>query len=858
MVICLTGGTMPERLAEMLLDLWTPLIILWITLPPCIYMAPMNQSQVLMSGSPLELNRLTEEQRILNRSKRGWVWNQMFVLEEFSGPEPILVGRLHTDLDPGSKKIKYILSGDGAGTIFQINDITGDIHAIKRLDREEKAEYTLTAQAVDWETNKPLEPPSEFIIKVQDINDNAPEFLNGPYHATVPEMSILGTSVTNVTATDADDPVYGNSAKLVYSILEGQPYFSIEPETAIIKTALPNMDREAKEEYLVVIQAKDMGGHSGGLSGTTTLTVTLTDVNDNPPKFAQSLYHFSVPEDVVLGTAIGRVKANDQDIGENAQSSYDIIDGDGTALFEITSDAQAQDGIIRLRKPLDFETKKSYTLKVEAANVHIDPRFSGRGPFKDTATVKIVVEDADEPPVFSSPTYLLEVHENAALNSVIGQVTARDPDITSSPIRFSIDRHTDLERQFNINADDGKITLATPLDRELSVWHNITIIATEIRNHSQISRVPVAIKVLDVNDNAPEFASEYEAFLCENGKPGQSFLSGKHVIKLEMIELQEHTSNPLGRKEAEELKGNGALLLKRPLNIGPVPPETGNIYQELKRSQLGINQVLSEENGNLAGRVEEQVIQTVSAMDKDDPKNGHYFLYSLLPEMVNNPNFTIKKNEDNSLSILAKHNGFNRQKQEVYLLPIIISDSGNPPLSSTSTLTIRVCGCSSDGVVQSCNVEAYVLPIGLSMGALIAILACIILLLVIVVLFVTLRRHKNEPLIIKDDEDVRENIIRYDDEGGGEEDTEAFDIATLQNPDGINGFLPRKDIKPDLQFMPRVGIANSVVEGEKSHSNRLVFWKQDYSFPPLHLLPQGHKDKLYHTVDYIRDRWFYC
>uniref|UniRef100_A0ABI7VXG4 Cadherin domain-containing protein n=1 Tax=Felis catus TaxID=9685 RepID=A0ABI7VXG4_FELCA len=695
---------MPERLAEMLLDLWTPLIILWITLPPCIYTAPMNQSQVVMSGSPLELSRLSE-QRILNRSKRGWVWNQMFVLEEFSGPEPILVGRLHTDLDPGSKKIKYILSGDGAGTIFQINDITGDIHAIKRLDREEKAEYTLTAQAVDWETNKPLEPPSEFIIKVQDINDNAPEFLNGPYHATVPEMSILGTSVTNVTATDADDPVYGNSAKLVYSILEGQPYFSIEPETAIIKTALPNMDREAKEEYLVVIQAKDMGGHSGGLSGTTTLTVTLTDVNDNPPKFAQSLYHFSVPEDVVLGTAIGRVKANDQDIGENAQSSYDIIDGDGTALFEITSDAQAQDGIIRLRKPLDFETKKSYTLKVEAANVHIDPRFSGRGPFKDTATVKIVVEDADEPPVFSSPTYLLEVHENAALNSVIGQVTARDPDITSSPIRFSIDRHTDLERQFNINADDGKITLATPLDRELSVWHNITIIATEIRNHSQISRVPVAIKVLDVNDNAPEFASEYEAFLCENGKPGQ-------------------------------------------------------------------------------------VIQTVSAMDKDDPKNGHYFLYSLLPEMVNNPNFTIKKNEDNSLSILAKHNGFNRQKQEVYLLPIIISDSGNPPLSSTSTLTIRVCGCSSDGVVQSCNVEAYVLPIGLSMGALIAILACIILLLVIVVLFVTLRRHKNEPLIIKDDEDVRENIIRYDDEGGGEEDTEAFDIATLQNPDGINGFLP--------------------------------------------------------------------
>uniref|UniRef100_A0A493T5G2 Cadherin 8 n=5 Tax=Anas TaxID=8835 RepID=A0A493T5G2_ANAPP len=715
-------GTMPERLTEMLMDTWTPLIILWITVLPSIFMAPMNQSQVLPSGSSTGLKRLTEEQRVLNRSKRGWVWNQMFVLEEFSGPEPILVGRLHTDLDPGSSKIKYILSGDGAGTIFVINDKTGDIHAMKRLDREEKAEYTLTAQAVDRDTNKPLEPPSEFIIKVQDINDNAPEFVDGPYHATVPEMSVVGTFVTKVTATDADDPVYGNSAKLVYSILEGQPYFSIEPHTAIIKTALPNMDREAKEEYFVVIQAKDMGGHMGGLSGTTTVTITLTDVNDNPPKFAQSMYHFSVMEDVALGEPIGRVKANDLDIGENAKSSYDIIEGDGMDIFEITTDAQTQDGIIRVRKPLDFETKKSYTLKVEAANIHIDPRFISGGPFKDTATVKIVVEDADEPPVFSSPTYLLEVHENAAINSVIGQVTAHDPDVSSSPIRFSIDRHTDLERQFNINAEDGKITLATPLDRETNMWHNITIVATETRNHSQVSRVPVAIKVLDVNDNAPEFASEHEAFLCENGKPGQ-------------------------------------------------------------------------------------VIQIVSAVDKDDPKNGHYFLYSLLPEMVNNPNFTIKKNEDNTLSILAKHSGFSRQKQEVYLLPIIISDSGNPPMSSTSTLTIRVCGCSSDGIVQSCNVEAYVLPIGLSMGALIAILACIILLLVIVVLFVTLRRHKNEPLIIKDDEDVRENIIRYDDEGGGEEDTEAFDIATLQNPDGINGFLPRKDIKPDLQFMPRQGLA---------------------------------------------------
>lgn len=59
--------------------------------------------------------------------------------------------------------------------------------------------------------------------------------------------------------------------------------------SGIIKTALLNMDRENREQYQVVIQAKDMGGQMGGLSGTTTVNITLTDVNDNPPRFPQSM-----------------------------------------------------------------------------------------------------------------------------------------------------------------------------------------------------------------------------------------------------------------------------------------------------------------------------------------------------------------------------------------------------------------------------------------------------------------------------------------------------------------------------------------------------------------------------------------
>lgn len=84
---------------------------------------------------------------------------------------------------------------------------------------------------------------------------------------------------------------------------------------------------------------------------------------------------------------------------------------------------------------------------------------------------------------------------------------------------------------------------------------------------------------------------------------------------------------------------------------------------------------------------------------------------------------------DNTASVLTRRNGFRRQEQSVYYLPIFIVDSGSPSLSSTNTLTIRVCDCDADGVAQTCNAEAYVLPAGLSTGALVAILACVLTLL---------------------------------------------------------------------------------------------------------------------------------
>uniref|UniRef100_F7G9H7 Cadherin-6 n=1 Tax=Ornithorhynchus anatinus TaxID=9258 RepID=F7G9H7_ORNAN len=654
----------------------------------------------------------------LSRSRRSWMWNQFFLLEEYTGSDYQYVGKLHSDQDRGDGSLKYILSGDGAGDLFIINENTGDIQATRRLDREEKPVYVLRAQAVNRRTGRPVEPESEFVIKIHDINDNEPLFSEDVYTATVPEMADLGTFVVQVTATDADDPTYGNSARVVYSILQGQPYFSVESETGIIRTALLNMDRENREQYQVVIQAKDMGGQMGGLSGTTTVNITLTDVNDNPPRFPQSTYQFRTPESAPPGTPIGRIKAHDADVGENAEIEYRIADGEGSDMFDVSTDQETQEGILMVKKVLDFEKKRAYSLRVEASNPRTESRFLHLGPFQDATTVRVAVEDVDEPPVFGRRAYILQVREDAPLNSTVGSVDAQDPDGAKNAVRYSVDRHTDMDRIFNIDSVNGTVFTSKPLDRETLQWHNITVIATEIGNPRQSSRVPLFIKVLDVNDNPPQLDQAYETFVCEKATA-------------------------------------------------------------------------------------EQLIQTLSAVDKDDPHGGHQFSFSLPPEAVNSANFTVQDNRDNTAGIFTRKNGYSRHEMSAHFLPVVIADGEHPAQSSTGTVTVRVCACDRHGNMQSCSAEALVHPAGLSTGALMAILLCGVILLVTVVLFAALRRQrKKEPLIISK-EDIRDNIVSYNDEGGGEEDTQAFDIGTLRNPEAIDDKKLRRDIVPEALLLPR-------------------------------------------------------
>ncbi|NXK30658.1 CAD19 protein, partial [Piprites chloris] len=652
----------------------------------------------------------------VRRVKRGWLWEPLFATEEQITLSRVYIGQLKSDLDKQDDSLKYILTGEGAGSIFVIDESNGKIYVTQKLDRETKPFYSLRAQVINKSTQLPVEPESEFIIKVRDVNDHEPQFLDGPYVATVPEMSPEGTSVIQVTATDGDDPSYGNSARLLYSLIQGQPYFSVEPKTGVIRMA-SQMDRETKEQYLVIIQAKDMVGQPGAFSATATVTINLSDVNDNPPKFQQRLYHMSVSEEAPVGTTVGKVFAEDNDIGENAAMNYSI-EGDSSHVFDIITNNETQEGIILLKKTVDYESKRRYSIQAKVVNKYIDERFLKEGPFEDKTIIKINVEDADEPPVFTSENYVMEIVEGAMSGSLVGVVTARDPEDDDSPVRYSIVQSTPLKRLFSIDEHNGTIITTKPLDREMASWHNITVTATETRNPEKISEANVYIQVLDVNDNAPEFPKYYETFVCENAVSGQ-------------------------------------------------------------------------------------LIKTISAVDQDDSAEGHRFYFSLAPEATNNSHFTVKDNQDNTAGVFTNKSGFRRQEQFFFYLPILILDNGIPPLTSTNTLTVTVCDCDTEVNTFYCRYGAFMYSLGLSTEALVAVLACILILLVFFLAIVTIRQQQKKSPFSEKMEEFRENIVSYDDEGGGEEDTEAFDISALRTRTVMRTHKPRRKVTSEIHSLYR-------------------------------------------------------
>ncbi|KAL7978844.1 hypothetical protein Chor_013333 [Crotalus horridus] len=610
------------------------------------------------------------------RMKREWIWNKMHIPEEQNGTLPHHVGKITSTVK--NPNAKYVLEGEGAGTLFRVDEFTGDVSVTERLDREKKAEYELTALISNRLTNLPLEDPSKFRIIVHDINDNAPVFVQKVFNGSVVEMSPLGTSVTKVTAVDADDPTLHGHADVFYEVTDGKNYFRID-NSGTIYTAVPDLDREQKAAYTIRVKARDGKGLHAEEMGTATVIIKLIDINDNFPTFKQKNFTFEVPENVSLTGEVGRLKVEDIDEPQNRDTKYSFRQGNYQDTFKIIPNRYTNEGVLQPTKPLDFEKTSEYRFVVEATDANINYAYSTRKGLENLATVIIKIIDVDEPPVFIQPSYTFTVQEEGA---------------TKAHLSFY---HILRSTSFEISTT-GCIFATKRLDREEYSWHNITVAANELDQNKKIiprleTHVPVYIKVTDINDNAPEFAFPYDPRVCENAAPGQ-------------------------------------------------------------------------------------VIARISATDKDEMSPDVKFKYFLTSE---ESNFTLIDNRDNTANVTVKFGQFNRELLKTHLLPIIISDNEKPPQTSTNTLTIRVCQCDNEGSFTFC--EESMKLVGVGIQVLVTIFVCIFTILALTMLLIVWRRrHKKDLSVLKKNvEEIHEQLVAYDEEGGGEMDTTSYDVSVLNS-----------------------------------------------------------------------------
>nr|XP_014352631.1 PREDICTED: protocadherin Fat 3 [Latimeria chalumnae] len=412
------------------------------------------------------------------------------------------------DADVGSNaEIRYSLHGSGADRFF-LDPESGELKTLATLDREETPLYNLVARATDGGGRY---CQSGIVLILQDVNDNPPVFSSDHYNVCIYENTVSKALLTRVQATDPD---LGLNRKLLYSLADSaNGHFSIDNLSGIVILEKA-LDREAQASYNITVKATDQGLDLQ-LSSLATVTITVLDINDNPPVFERRDYLATVAEDIALGTSVLTVFAASKDIGTNAEITYSIKSGNEHGKFRI----DPKTGLIMVIEDLDYEMCKDFYLTVEA-------RDGGTPPLSAVTTVNVNLTDVnDNAPKFSREVYSAVISEDASIGESVVMVLAEDWDSpVNGQICFSI-LHGDRENQFTIDPVTGLIKVRKHLDREKLSGYSMTVQAKDSGTPALSSTVTVNVDVSDVNDNPPVFTpANYTAVIQENKPVGTSIV----------------------------------------------------------------------------------------------------------------------------------------------------------------------------------------------------------------------------------------------------------------------------------------------------------------------------------------------
>lgn len=416
-----------------------------------------------------------------------------------------LVARVSVN-DPDSKaeyaNVNVSLSGgEGHFGLATQDNIIYLVMVAQPLDRETRARYGMLLTATD-QGSPPLNASRSFELAVTDTNDNAPEFDQDTYHASVLEVADPGTSVLQLTASDRDE---GRNSLLRYSIQHTpetySQWFHVDPRTGLVTTRTP-IDCETSPVPRVTVLATDSG--EPPLSASATLLVTISDVNDNEPIFDQSFYNITVAEDEPVGKCVLRVSATDPDCGVNAMVNF-TLGGGASSDFRQHFAVHPSTGELCLTASLDREQRSSYEIPIAATD---------RGGLSTMAMVKVYVRDVnDNRPIFYPREYNVSLREQDTLAATtpVAVVVASDAD--SGPfgtVSYHIVSGNDLGI-FRVDPTSGELLVVGRLGRSQPL-HELRLAAQDGGGLRSLLDARVYVSVLGRGQRPPLFQRPRYAF----------------------------------------------------------------------------------------------------------------------------------------------------------------------------------------------------------------------------------------------------------------------------------------------------------------------------------------------------------
>ncbi|XP_061581329.1 protocadherin beta-16-like isoform X26 [Cololabis saira] len=409
-----------------------------------------------------------------------------------------------TDKDKGNNgKIMYTISKIGSTNIFEMNSDSGILSLAGNIDYEKGRLYELYVKVVD---QGGLSDACKVIVEVIDINDNPPSINVMSKSNALSENVSPGTVVTMLNVQDPDSNENGN----VICVLSENAPFSIKSRSNIFFSVVTEgeLDRETASDYNMTVTCFDGGVPS--LSSSVTLSVQISDVNDNAPVFEKSSYEAYITENNTPGVSIFSMKARDADWNQNARVSYILQDSsvNGVPVSSFVS-VSADSGVIHAVRSFDYEQIKDFQFVVKAQD-------GGSPPLSSNVTVKILIQDQnDNPPqvlypVLTGGSVVAEmVPRSADVGYLVTKVVAVDVDSGQNAwLSYKLQKTTD-RALFEVGLQNGEIRTIRQVNDKDAVKQRLTVI---VEDNGHPSRSATVIVNVAVADSFPEVLSEFTDF----------------------------------------------------------------------------------------------------------------------------------------------------------------------------------------------------------------------------------------------------------------------------------------------------------------------------------------------------------